>query len=141
MKKYNTSDRLKEIMRTRNLKQVDILQKCEPYCNKYGVKLNKNDLSQYVSGKATPKQDKLSILGMALNVSEVWLMGYDVPETQRAAPDCFGGSVSELSDKETMLLKNYRSLNSLGKRKLLEYSEDLMSNPSNIDASSEENLA
>lgn len=30
-------------------------------------------------GKVEPKQDKLSILGMALNVNEVWLMGYNVP--------------------------------------------------------------
>lgn len=141
MKKYNTSDRLKEIMKAMDLKQVDILQKCEPYCKKYGVKLNKNDLSQYVSGKAAPKQDKLSILGMALNVSEVWLMGYDVPMSPQVAPECQNNSVSNLSDKEAMLLNNYRALNSFGKRKLLEYSEDLMSNPSNIDASSEENLA
>ena len=52
---------------------------CKPYCERYGVQLKKNDLSQYVSGKVEPKQDKLSILGMALNVNEVWLMGYNVP--------------------------------------------------------------
>lgn len=78
MNKSNTSLRLKEIMRLRNLKQVDILKLCEPYCNEYGIKLNKNDLSQYVSGKVQPGQDKLSILAYALNVNEVWLMGYDV---------------------------------------------------------------
>ena len=48
-------------------------------CEKYGVQLKKNDLSQYISGKVEPKQDKLSILGMALKVNEVWLMGYNVP--------------------------------------------------------------
>ena len=61
------------------MKQVDILEACKPYCERYGVQLKKNDLSQYVSGKVEPKQDKLSILGMALNVNEVWLMGYNVP--------------------------------------------------------------
>jgi hypothetical protein len=66
-------------MSERNLKQVDILQKAQPYCKKYDVKLNKNDLSQYVSGKVEPGQHKLCILGLALNVSEAWLMGYDVP--------------------------------------------------------------
>ena len=78
--KTTTGQRLKEIMRDRNIKQVDILRMCEPYCKKYNVKLEKNDLSQYVNDKAQPKQDKLSILGMALKVSEVWLMGYDVPK-------------------------------------------------------------
>ena len=46
---------------------------------KYNVKLSKSDLSQYVSDKNAPGQDKLSVLAMALNVSEAWLLGYDVP--------------------------------------------------------------
>ena len=79
MKELTTADRLKQIMSERGLKQVDILEACKPYCQRYGVQLKKNDLSQYVSGKVEPKQDKLSILGMALNVNEVWLMGYNVP--------------------------------------------------------------
>ncbi len=79
MNKLTTSDRLKQIMLERNMKQVDVLMACKPYCEKYGVKLEKNDLSQYVSGKVQPGQDKLTILGLALNVNEVWLMGYNVP--------------------------------------------------------------
>ena len=62
MKKYSTSDRLKQLMKARNLRQVDILEAAEPYCNKYGVKLETNALSQYVSGKVEPGQEKLSIL-------------------------------------------------------------------------------
>lgn len=79
MKDFTTADRLKQIMAERGIKQVDILEACQPFCEKYGVQLKKNDLSQYVSGKVEPKQDKLSILGMALKVNEVWLMGYNVP--------------------------------------------------------------
>lgn len=79
MKESNTSERLKYIIRSQGLKQVEILKKCKPYCDKYGIRLAKNDLSQYVSGKVEPKQDKLSILGLALNVSEAWLAGYNVP--------------------------------------------------------------
>ena len=77
--RLTTSDRLKQIMNERGLKQVDILEACKPYCEKYGVKLAKNDLSQYISGKVQPGQDKLTILGHALKVNEVWLMGYNVP--------------------------------------------------------------
>ena len=79
MKDVTTADRLKQIMNERRLKQVEILEACKPYCEKYGVKLAKNDLSQYISGKVTPGQDKLTILGLALGVNEVWLMGYNVP--------------------------------------------------------------
>ena len=75
--KSTTAERLKTIMQERGLKQVDILQLCKPLCLKYGVKLNKNDLSQYVNGKVIPKQDKLAILSEALHVNEPWLMGYD----------------------------------------------------------------
>lgn len=77
MKKFNTSYRLKQIMSQRNLKQVDILNLAAPYCKKYDIKLNKNDLSQYVSGKVEPGQHKLYILGLALKVNEAWLMGFD----------------------------------------------------------------
>ncbi len=82
MKEATTAQRLKQIMKERGLKQIDILEACKPYCEKYGVKLAKNDLSQYISGKVKPGQDKLSILGLALNVNEVWLMGYNVPSSK-----------------------------------------------------------
>lgn len=75
----STSSRLNYIMDIRNLKQIDILKKCEPYCKQFNVKMNKSDLSQYVSGKVVPSQSKLIVLGMALNVSEAWLMGFNVP--------------------------------------------------------------
>lgn len=83
MKGTTTSNRLKEIMRERGLKQIDIVKLCEPYCKKYNIKMGRNDVSQYVSGKYEPKQDKLTILGMALNVNEVWLMGFDVPKERK----------------------------------------------------------
>ena len=72
------SERLNQAMKIRSLKQVDVLEAAKPYCEKYGVKLTKSDLSQYVSGKVEPRQEKLTILSLALNVSEAWLMGYDV---------------------------------------------------------------
>ena len=76
MKKKTTAERLREIMETRRLKQIDILEMCAPICEREGVQLRKNDVSQYVSGKVTPRQDKLAVLAEALEVSEVWLMGY-----------------------------------------------------------------
>ena len=92
MRLFTTSQRLKEIMKIRNIRQVDILETALPYCEKYGVKLGKNDLSQYVSGKVEPGQEKLTILGMALNVSEAWLMGFDVPIERKKTPTTEIGS-------------------------------------------------
>lgn len=77
--KTTTSERLKQIMNDRGLKQIDIVRKCEPYCEKVGTKIGRSALSQYVKGKYLPDQKKLTLLGLALNVNEAWLMGYDVP--------------------------------------------------------------
>lgn len=79
MSKSNTADRLKYLMKKEHLRQIDILNMCKPYSEKYGVKISKSDLSQYCSGKVEPKQNKLHILSMALNVNGAWLMGFDVP--------------------------------------------------------------
>ena len=81
-----TADRLKELMDQNGWKQVDILKKVQPYCETYHVKLGKSDLSQFVNGKVKPGQSKLSLLSVALNVSEGWLMGLDVPQKRNATP-------------------------------------------------------
>lgn len=109
--KESTGTRLKKIMKERNLKQVDILNLSLPYCSKFNVKMNKSDISQYVSGKVEPSQEKLVILGMALNVSEGWLMGLDVsPSRKDTSEEAKEDSdillkISMLSpeDKETVL--------------------------------------
>lgn len=78
MRQYTTADRLKQIMSEKNLKQVDIIEKSKPFQTQLGVKLGKSALSQYVNGVQSPDQHKLSLLAMTLDVSEAWLMGYDV---------------------------------------------------------------
>ena len=97
-----TALRLRRIMEERGLKQRDILEKAAPYCEKYKIKLNKSDLSQFVNGKVVPGQWKLTILGMALGVSETWLMGYDVPmEREKPTPVTEDG-IEEPLDKQLM---------------------------------------
>lgn len=58
MKRSSTSERLKQIMGERNLRQVDILNAASPYCKRYGIKLGKNDLSQKEKETFARKQDK-----------------------------------------------------------------------------------
>ena len=79
MRRSNTAERLRQLMIERNLKQIDIVNLAQPFCKQYDVKLGRNDISQYLAGKVEPGQHKLYILGKALNVSEAWLMGFDVP--------------------------------------------------------------
>lgn len=99
MKKETTSSRLKYLMNTRNLRQIDILNACVPFCEKYNIKMNKSDISQYVSGKVEPNQNKLFILGQALNVSESWLMGLDVP-MERMSIDYIESNTGAIYDIE-----------------------------------------
>ena len=123
--KETTGKRLTRIMNDRNLKQVDVLKLCEPYCRKHNVKLAKNDLSQYINDKVQPKQDKLSILGLALHVSEAWLMGYDVPMERDATSHAVSSS---LRPDEIDILNRISSLNALGRNKVLDYISDLVEN-------------
>lgn len=103
--KYTTAQRLQQIMDSKSLKQVDIINMAKPFCEKYGVKLGKNSLSQYVNGSHKPTQDKLTILGLALNVSELWLMGFDVPEDRKIAL-----IEPEDDEREEEFIQLYRSL-------------------------------
>lgn len=96
--KETTGKRLRKVMSDKNLKQVDILRMCEPYCEKYGVKLAKNDLSQYINDKVHPRQDKLSILAMALDVSEAWLMGFDMPTP-------YDEAIAETNDRPEIVIE------------------------------------
>ena len=109
MKKVNTSIRLKQIMDNRNLKQVDILDMTKPYCVKYDVKMNKSDISQYVSGKVEPNQEKLFILAKALGVNEAWLMGFDVPMKKELSSSEAEGDI-ELIEKFSLLSERDKQL-------------------------------
>ena len=109
MKKENTSIRLKQIMDNRNLKQVDILDMTKPYCVKYDVKMNKSDISQYVSGKVEPNQEKLFILAKALGVNEAWLMGFDVPMKKELLSSESEGDI-ELIEKFSLLSERDKQL-------------------------------
>ena len=70
MKRQPFYKRLKEAMEIREMKQVDLVEK---------TKIGKSAISQYCSGLYEPKQKALYKIANALNVSEAWLMGYDVP--------------------------------------------------------------
>ncbi len=131
MKHSNTSERLKQLMKERNLRQIDILNLAAPFCLKYGVKMTKSDLSQYCSGKTEPYQDKLFILGCTLNVSEAWLMGYDVSIERQHTNISALSTVSQKTECNTIdesnLILNYRLLSSFSKKKVTTYVNNLVS--------------
>lgn len=110
MKKIsNTSARLQEYIDLTGLKQVDILDRCKPYEDET-TKITKTHLSQYISGKIEPKQKRLEVLAKALDVDEVWLMGYDVPMKETSHDDFR----QEMFDEERVLF-DYKHLSESSK--------------------------
>ena len=66
-----TADRLKEAMAISGKKQVDLVKE---------TGLNKSTISRYIAGSCEPKQTAIYKLALSLNVTEMWLWGYDVPK-------------------------------------------------------------
>ena len=63
-------DRLKEALSVRGMKAIELSEKAD---------IPKGAISYYLSGKSSPKADRLNDISIALNISEAWLLGYDVP--------------------------------------------------------------
>ena len=67
------SNRLNKAMIIRDIKASALSEK---------TGISKSSLSEYLSGKYEAKQNGIYLLAKALNVSEAWLMGLDVPMTR-----------------------------------------------------------
>ena len=83
--------RIAKALSIRGMKQADL-------CNITGIP--KSAISQYIKGSFEPKQDRIYLLSQALDVSEAWLMGYDVPmEREPLSTDS-----KDLTEGERLLL-------------------------------------
>ena len=65
-----TANRLRIAMKNAGKKQADLVRE---------TGIDKGSMSHYVNGRYEPKQDVVFVLAKALNVSEMWLCGYDCP--------------------------------------------------------------
>ena len=63
------ANRLKKALTINNMTQAELSQK---------TNIDKSLISNYLSGNYKAKQDNLTLIANTLNVSEPWLMGYDV---------------------------------------------------------------
>lgn len=63
--------RLRKAMDAAGKKQADLVRE---------TGLDRGSISSYLSGKYEPKQKALYKLAVALDVSEAWLLGYDIPK-------------------------------------------------------------
>lgn len=72
----STADRLREALADAGKKQADLARE---------TGLDTGLISRYMAGTYEPKQRGISALARALNVSEMWLWGYDVPKQRTEA--------------------------------------------------------
>ena len=68
-------DRLRLAMDLKDMRAIELSEK---------TGIPKSAISQYLSGYAKPKQDRIYLIAKALDINEVWLMGYDVPMERQA---------------------------------------------------------
>ena len=86
--------RIEKALTIRNMKQSELCKLAD---------VPKSSLSLYLKGAYEPKQDRIYDIAKALNVSEAWLMGYDVP-MERENPS----GKAQLTEGEKQMLELFK---------------------------------
>ena len=111
--------RLKRAMESAGLKQVDLVR----IAAERGAKLGKSQVSQYVSGKVTPRRDVMELLAGVLGVTPQWLTGAadampdDVAPAdvapEAAAPQAPSTSRQKKTDQGSVTMREFKKSNKL----------------------------
>lgn len=107
----STPNRLREAMDVKGKKQIDLVR---------ATGIDKGSISSYLSGRYEPKQEAIYKLAVALDVSEMWLWGYDVPMERTKAQknnDAISDIVVRMRQDEEFL-SVVCGLNNIDKEKL-----------------------
>lgn len=70
MTEYTRENRINEALSIRGLKQVELVEK---------TGLSKSAINNWIKQRWQPRQKALMTMAKVLDVSEMWLAGYDVP--------------------------------------------------------------
>ena len=126
MEQKEIRNRMREALQLRGMKQIELSDK---------TGIDKGQISSYLSGKYKPKQENLSLMAVALDVSEYWLMGLDVPmervgteeasREQKRRIETYAKQFYEMREPEK-LLKLYEQLSEENRVKARTYMERLL---------------
>ena len=106
------SERLQYALDFRNMKQADLAKITH---------IGKSSISTYLTGEYEPKQKNIYKIAAALNVSEAWLLGYDVPVEKETAAPLQDDGAQEISTI-------YQSLRDAGRKQLEGFARFLQEN-------------
>lgn len=112
---------MKDILKNlREEKQVSMDKMREDLNSLYGANLAKSTISKWENGKAEPSLSYARVLTKYFNVTLDFLLGLEDENTYKFKTQ---------TKDEKELLSNYNKLNTKGKDKLIDYSNDLVENP------------
>ena len=69
----SAAERIREAMDSKGIMQADLAT---------STGLNRSTISRYLSGQMEPKPKAIALLARELNVTEMWLWGYDVAKAR-----------------------------------------------------------
>lgn len=92
------ADRIRLALEIRGMKQRDLCERAN---------VPESSMSLYLKGAYEPKQDRIYNMAAALNVSEAWLMGYDVPIDRYSVSKA---TSVEVTEDEQKLLELFRKV-------------------------------
>ena len=106
--------KIKNIMNRIQSRRLELKLSYQDLASK--TNMSKSTLQRYETGsiKNMPV-DKLGIIATALDVSPLWLLGFDENENN-----------NKLSDEEQQHIEDLRKLNDIGKNKVINYTKDLI---------------
>lgn len=111
-------NRLKEILLEKNMTQKELSDL---------TGITPSSISDWLRGKYEAKQDKIDIIATALNVSQAYLMGYDVPKVNRVKMFVTeSNSKQSLTNNQEKIISLFNQLNEEGQEKALSYTQDLV---------------
>ena len=108
--------RIEKALSIRNMKQSELSKLAN---------VPKSSLSLYIKGAYEPKQDKIYAMAKVLNVSYLWLMGYDVPMNRNMITDTMP---VELIDDERAMLDLFRQIPRKQQQVLMQMMKDGLRN-------------
>lgn len=111
-------NRLKDLLQEKNMTQKEL-------SNLTGI--TPSSISDWLRGKYEAKQDKIDIIATALNVSQAYLMGYDVPKVNHIKMFAKeSNSNRNLTNNQENIISLFTLLNEEGQKKALAYTQDLV---------------
>ena len=97
MNNFEKKNRIEEALRLRGIKQVELMEK---------TGISKASINHWIKQRYQPKQEPLYKMAKALNVSELWLAGFDVPmerDPKRIKADQLTLLTNQLRDNDNLI--------------------------------------